>query len=338
MGASYSARRRTPSRYRFWHGQLWQVQFWLPLGVLLGLLVLGVGSGATLAAQADAEDQVPTRQDNPSRPERSETQPAAGATPEAAADEAAASESEDYPSPDEAVLPLEQPPQLPEPIGMERLSKTDRAWIDAKRNRVVVDGRVSLRQGVLEMFACPRNTKEHESVVAVDAKAFVLHAALLAVGAETGGPAQFVPAYRPPHGTQINVEVFWLDKEGKRQKAKAQEWVRDLRTKQQMTLPWVFAGSGFWLDEETGKQYYQAEAGDLICVSNFSTAMLDVPAESTNVNDGLFFEAFTERIPPLGTPVRVVLSPVLPKQEEPASPEPQVPATTTPPRVGLGNP
>src|SRR5688572_18857985 len=108
---------------------------------------------------------------------------------------------------------------------------------------------------------------------------------------------------------------MWLDKEGKRQKVRAQEWIRELRTKKQMELPWVFAGSGFWLDEESGKQYYQAEAGDLICVSNFSTAMLDVPAESTNANAGLFFEAFTERIPPLGTPVRLVLTPVLPAKD-----------------------
>src|SRR5690606_33238231 len=100
-----------------------------------------------------------------------------------------------------------------------------------------------------------------------------------------------------------------------------------------MTLPWVFAGSGFWLDEETGKQHYQAESGDVICVSNFSSAMLDVPAESTNANAGLFFEAFTERIPPLGTPVRLVLTPVIPNKEE-ASPAgastPQTPATGAP--------
>lgn len=86
-----------------------------------------------------------------------------------------------------------------------------------------------------------------------------------------------------------------------------------------MTHPWVFAGSGFWQDEETGKEYYKAESGDLICVSNFSTAMLDIPIESSQVNDGLMFEANTEKIPRLGTPVRVVLKPKLPQ----APPEPE---------------
>jgi hypothetical protein len=81
-----------------------------------------------------------------------------------------------------------------------------------------------------------------------------------------------------------------------------------------MSHPFVFAGSSFWTDPETGKQYYQAEAGDFICVSNFSTAMLDIPIESSQANTELAFEAFTERIPPLGAPVRLVLKPKVRKQ------------------------
>src|SRR5690606_26283548 len=73
-------------------------------------------------------------------------------------EEGAAEEYRDELAPDEAALPSNRPMQLPDPIGMERLSKTDRAWIDVQRNRVLVDGQVSLREGVLEMFACPRNT------------------------------------------------------------------------------------------------------------------------------------------------------------------------------------
>jgi hypothetical protein len=78
-----------------------------------------------------------------------------------------------------------------------------------------------------------------------------------------------------------------------------------------MTQPWVFAGSGFWKDPETGKEYYMAEAGDLICVSNFTTATLDVPIESTQANEGLKFEANPDKVPALGTPVRIVLTPKL---------------------------
>ena len=87
-----------------------------------------------------------------------------------------------------------------------------------------------------------------------------------------------------------------------------------MRTEREMSQPWVFAGSRFWKDEETGEQYYQAEGGDFICVSNFGTAMLDIPIESSQSNLELAFAAFTERIPPLGTPVRLILKPKLKEQ------------------------
>ena len=109
----------------------------------------------------------------------------------------------------------------------------------------------------------------------------------------------------------------WLDEEGKKKSIAAQQWIRDARTKKAMDLPWVFAGSGFWKDEATGERVYLAEAGDLICVSNFSSAMLDVPAKISSANEGLFFETFDERIPPLGWPVRLVLKPKLEKETKP---------------------
>jgi hypothetical protein len=202
-----------------------------------------------------------------------------------------------------------RPPKIPAPEGAKALPKPDVVWVDTKNKLVYVDGYVSLREGMLEMLACIVGTKEHESVVAVFSRAQTLHAALLAVGAEVGHPAAFRPKFRAPAGTEIEVEIRWPDKDGKWHSVKGQDWVTDIRTKKPMTYPWVFAGSGFWQDEESGKEFYKAEAGDLICVSNFSTAMLDIPVESSQVNDGLMFEANTEKIPRLGTPVRVVLKP-----------------------------
>src|SRR5262249_8202661 len=101
---------------------------------------------------------------------------------------------------------------------------------------------------------------------------------------------------------------------GKQQKARAQDMVRTVKSKKAMEYPWVFAGSGFYVDSETKKQYYLAEAGDFIFVSNFPGAMLDVPMESTSDNDDLLFEEFTENIPPKGTKVKIVLAPQIEKQ------------------------
>jgi hypothetical protein len=205
-------------------------------------------------------------------------------------------------------------PKLPEPKDAQRLSPQYDVWIDTKQKAVLIDGQISLREGMLEMFACTKNTKEHESIVSANTKAFLVHAALLRLGAEPGRPVQFVPEYKPPTGTEIDVLVYWIDPAGKAHTARAQKWIKEIRTGKEMTHPWVFAGSRFWKDAETGKQYYQAEGGDFICVSNFSTAMLDIPVPSSRSNDELGFEAFTERIPALGAPVRLILKPKLEKQ------------------------
>jgi hypothetical protein len=207
-------------------------------------------------------------------------------------------------------------PKLPAPEGARRLAPDCDVWLDMKQRAVIVDGEVCLRQGMLEMFACTRNTKEHEAVVSANTKAFLVHTGLLALGAEVGNVVQWVPEFKPASGTEIDVTVEWLDDQGKQQSARAQDWIRNVQTGRAMEHPWVFAGSRFWTDEETGRQYYQAEGGDFICVSNFSTAMLDIPIASSQSNDELAFEAFTEHIPPLRTPVRLVLKPKLEKKPQ----------------------
>ena len=88
-----------------------------------------------------------------------------------------------------------------------------------------------------------------------------------------------------------------------------------------MNHKWIFAGSGFWKDEDTGNENYLAEGGELICVSNFSTATLDLDVQSSQSNEGLLFEAWTERIPPLGTPVRLVLQVAKPNASRKHAPE-----------------
>lgn len=184
-------------------------------------------------------------------------------------------------------------------------------WLEKKagRKRVVMVGRICLREGQLEMFACTRGTKEHESVVSVPVEANVIHSALLAAGAEPGKPAQFQPEYHPAYGSEIDVLVYWTDAFGRRRRARAQEWVKDVQTGRELADPWVFAGSGFWVDPQNGQRHYLGDMGDVVCVSNFSTAMLDLPIESSDKAGQLLFQAYTERIPPRGTKVTLVFAP-----------------------------
>jgi hypothetical protein len=210
-----------------------------------------------------------------------------------------------------------KPGDEPAPDGLVKLSKTHPLWLDTKRKAVVIDGKVCLREGQLEMFACPKGTKEHESVVVLDCVPQDVHAALLALGAKPGQPVKFDPKYEPARGDIVDIYVLWKDEKGEKHQVRAQEWVQYGKTEKAMPFDWVFGGSGFWKDEQTGQQHYQANGGDFICVSNFPTAMLDLPIESSQTNSDLLFHAYTAHIPPKGTSVRVVLLPrVMKKAEE----------------------
>jgi hypothetical protein len=191
---------------------------------------------------------------------------------------------------------------------LRRLSPTDEIWIDLAKKEVVVGGKVALREGILEVFACPELSKEHEAVVATKCPARLVHAGLLAIGLETGAPARFVPEYVPPTGSKVKVRVRWKDDDGKMQERPAQEWVRNTDTGEALAVDWVFVGSGFWRDPADGTEHYEADAGDMICLSNFPSAMLDIPVESSDANEDLLFEAFEERVPQHGTPVELILS------------------------------
>lgn len=217
------------------------------------------------------------------------------------------------------------PPLVDDPKSLIRLDPDKPLWMDRKNRRVVLIAEVCLTEGALEYFACLKDSKEHESVLTVDVEAKKVHIGLLAVGAKVGHPVRFDPMYVAAAGSEIEVTVSYRDQRGKIHTARAQDWVLDTTTEKVMTHPWVFAGSTFWQDERTGKRHYAAEAGDLICVSNFSTAMLDLPIRSSESNNALMFQANREKIPPLGTPVTLVLKPkkVEQKQAKPEKPPAQ---------------
>lgn len=188
-----------------------------------------------------------------------------------------------------------------------RLSKKHEIWIDMKSKKVMVAGQICLRQGGLEVFACPRRTKEHESIVSVNASALELHTCLIAIGADPGKPVQWAPDYKPATGPRINIEAVWSES-GREVTRNAKELVRNFESKEVLQKNWVFCGSQFYVNPEDGSKTYYGDSGEMICLSNFSTATLDLPVESSGSNEMLLFEANTEKIPPLGTKVYLVLS------------------------------
>ncbi len=195
------------------------------------------------------------------------------------------------------------------PADWHRMFKEE-VWLDLKNKQVIIAGTICLNFGPLEMFVCPVNTKEHESVIAAHAQSKQVHAALLAIGFNPGSPCQWDPEYKPASGPVIEVDIRWFDTEQNKEVTRsAASMIRDSQTKQPMSQKWVFGGSQIWNDPETGESIYYGDSGEMICLSNFSTATIDLNVESSASNDGLLFEAFTENIPPVGTKVYVVIKP-----------------------------
>ncbi len=224
-------------------------------------------------------------------------------------------------------IPLELgKPLVDNPEDLVQLHPKQNIWYDKKNNVTVMHGAVGLNRGPLELFACTGRVsqdrsfpdrvissgpKAHESVLVFDIFPHLMHASLLACGVEPGKPAVFSPNFIPPTGAGIEVILRWKDKDGKIQQAHAGDWILDEKTNQTMNTPFVFTGSMFMVNARDGKRMYLGDVdGELICVSNFPSAVMDVPIESSESNDARLFIANEAVIPPCGTPVTMILKPM----------------------------
>lgn len=84
-----------------------------------------------------------------------------------------------------------------------------------------------------------------------------------------------------------------------------------------LTAEFVFAGSFFYdkpvAYDDQGEvvetvQTYAAEGGEVICVANFPSALIDIAERSSAEGQGVLYEAATERIPAVGTPVLITFA------------------------------
>lgn len=201
-------------------------------------------------------------------------------------------------------------------------------WFDPTSRSVVVRARIALTEGFLEHLLCREHTKEHESILATEAPPRAIHAGLLLSGAEVGHSVRFQPKFEPPAGTSIRIELQWTDIHDKARRADARTWIKDEKTGKTLDVNWVFAGSQLFQDPETRKMIYAADGGDVITVSNFVSALLDVPLASSADDDARGFVANTPLIPPRGTPITMILTPVskpVAKSSEPAHSTPPEP-------------
>lgn len=192
------------------------------------------------------------------------------------------------------------------PKGVQQLTPT--LSVDYDNKVVRLDAEVVLRAGMLELLLCPKRSKEHESILAAEVHPQHFHLALLLIGAQPGRPASHNP-FQPPTGQQLKI---WLEYEmdGQKKTVDAREWIRNTKTKKALESDFVFAGSRFTQAPGVDTPVYLGNDGDLVCVVNFPGSVIDINTQASTDNTELFFEAWTEKIPPKGTKVRVIFEPV----------------------------
>ncbi len=156
-------------------------------GSILGLVSLGLFGLAGLCSSGRAAEEQPDRPPAPPTAVSLQIEPAASAKP---------------------------------------LNPKGTVYLDTVNKKVILRGQLCLREGLLEMLVCKTQTKEHESVLSVDAEAYVIHAALMALGAKPGTPVKFQPEYAPPTGQKIDIYVGWTDEFGRPQRYPAQKLIR----------------------------------------------------------------------------------------------------------------
>jgi hypothetical protein len=198
----------------------------------------------------------------------------------------------------------------PAPRGIRRISPNlSIDTTDPKAGRVLVETQIVFREGPIELLLCPKRTKEHESILAAELEPRQFQLAMLLSGAKPGAPAKFEP-FKPPTGQKLKIEVEWKDKEGKTQRADIRDWIKDAKTGKRAECSFVFAGSDFFKAPNTERLVFLGDDGDLVCVSNFPGSIIDVGQESSKDNSSRLFEAMTEKIPPIGTKVTLIITPL----------------------------
>ena len=178
--------------------------------------------------------------------------------------------------------------------------------IDWQARVIELDAEVVLRKGSLELLACSPQTREHESILRVQAKPLHVFQAMGLIGLTPGSPMRYdknSKRWHQPTGDSLALSVRYSVK-GKTTVVPVGRWLRGVDHKSHSEkIEWVFAGSRTL---ESGKFGADLD-GTVVCVVDFDTALITVRDLHSADNEALWLEANTEAIPPVGTRCTLVI-------------------------------
>jgi hypothetical protein len=218
--------------------------------------------------------------------------------------------------------------------------------INLKEKCVDVASTICLREGALELIACTKDTKEHESVIMIEAVPKHVHAALLLIGAKPGSPAMRKPIDKegtrwmdvPPSGGPVDVYLLVPDKEGKLVERPINDFIvanreesgqaaEDAKPERFPTHTFLFAGSILHKPEDGPPQYIADGTGSVISITTFGDELLCLPEFHDRSNEALMWQIDSTHLPPVGTKITLRLRPQF--KEKPAVQGEKTPAKVT---------
>ena len=199
--------------------------------------------------------------------------------------------------------------------------------INFQKRCVDIEGSICLDRGSLELIACTRGSKEHESIVAVKARPMHIHAALLLLGATPGNPAMRKPIDKeekrwidiPPKGDSVDVFLVFKNKAGKLVEHRISDFVtRSKETFEQkpgagddIEFPhtFLFAGSLLRSNGPGPRTYVSDLSGNVISIATFGDEVLCLPGIHGQEDGSLMWQVDATRLPKVGSKVTLRLRP-----------------------------
>lgn len=181
--------------------------------------------------------------------------------------------------------------------------------IDQKQQSIYLPGRINMTQGPIELLACAPGGRTHETVLVVDVEPIHVQTGLLLIGLQPGQSVRVEGDPVVPKGSAVIVDVTW-ELKGVKSEYRGEDLVLDVKSK--ATMPrtsWVFTGSQI----QDGRFMAQEEKS-IITTYRFPFTILDNPLPSGT--DDEVYVANTVVLPPVGTPVTVILSAANRKDEQ----------------------
>ena len=210
---------------------------------------------------------------------------------------------------------------------------------------------VCLRHGPLELVACTKGTKEHESIVVIEAKPMHIHAALLLLGARPGSPAtrsqlgdqpgRWMDV--PPRGGPVDVYLVFKGKEKTMVEHPISDFIAPASRRSDdpasadkdarfPTRAFLFAGSVLYGNGPGPRRYLSDESGNVISLSTFGDELLCLPDIYSQDNDALMWQVNAAGLPEVGSKVTLRLRPqILPAAK--AAPASQSPSISVPDKI-----